>query len=175
MPVLLRALIISLRALLVGVIALIVLRALLCTSFKVTGASMRETLQHGDHILVCELPLLSKPVHAGDTVIVDVHDEVLVKRVMAVPGDTIAMERGKVLRNGRPVRESIPPELNCDDSFPTYRLRTDEYFLLGDHRRVSVDSRDFGPVGGGQVLGRVVLRVKGLSVSTVAALEREPD
>ena len=50
-------------------------------------------------------------------------------------------------------------------------LGADEYFVMGDHRRVSVDSRDFGPVQGEQILGRVVLRMAGPSLQAVAALD----
>jgi type IV secretory pathway protease TraF len=70
------------------------------------------------------------------------------------------------------VTEAIPPALDTRDSFPPVRLGADEYFLLGDNRRVSVDSREFGPVHAFQVLGQVVLRVHGGGLSTVAALER---
>jgi type IV secretory pathway protease TraF len=51
-------------------------------------------------------------------------------------------------------------------------LGADEWFLLGDNRKVSVDSRDFGPVRGSQLVGRVVLRFHGGGVSSVEALER---
>jgi signal peptidase I len=96
----------------------------------------------------------------------------MVKRVAACPGDSIAMLAGRVLRNGRLLREDIPAELNRDDDFPEYHLGRDEYFVLGDNRRVSVDSREFGPVGGAQLIGRVLLRLSGHGVSSVAALER---
>ncbi len=167
-----RIAIIVLRGVLGGLLLLIVARAVLFTSYKVSGSSMRETLADGDHILVCELPILSRPIHLGDTVVLDVDDETLVKRVMAGPGDSIAMKGGTVLRNGKPVVESIPPELNAHDTFPTYFLRTNEYFVMGDHRNVSIDSRAFGPVHGEQVRGKVMLRMNGISVSSVAALER---
>jgi len=167
-----RTAIIVLRGVLCGLVLVIAARMLLLTSYRVSGSSMRETLQDGDHILVCELSALSRPIRLGDTVVLDVDDETLVKRVMAGPGDSIAMASGTVLRNGRKVEESIPPSLNAHDSFPTYFLRTDEYFVMGDHRSVSIDSRAFGPVKGEQVRGKVVLRLEGISISSVAALER---
>ena len=160
-----------LRAIAVGLLIAIVLRLAAFTSYRVAGSSMREALQDGDHILVCELPWLSAPA-VGDAVIAEVEDEVLVKRVVAGPGDLIGMDAGRVLRNGEAVPEAVPAELGSSDSFPAVALGADEYFLLGDNRGVSVDSRDFGPVHASQLLGRVVLRFHGGSVSTVAALER---
>jgi len=162
---------VGLRGLLLGLLGLAAVRATLLTSYRVAGSSMRETLQDGDRILVCEAGWLLAPA-VGDTVVAEVEDEVLVKRVVAGPGDSIGMWHGRVLRNGLAVAESIPPELDCGDSFPAVRLGADEYFLLGDHRRVSVDSREFGPVRASQLLGRVLLRIHGGDVSQVAALER---
>jgi signal peptidase I len=150
----------------------VIARATLITSYRVCGASMREALQDGDRIVVASHPWLVQPVLAGDTVVLRVDDEVLVKRVMACPGDSIAMSAGHVLRNGRPVIESIPAPMEGSETFPEYRLRGDEYFVLGDNRRVSIDSRDFGPVHAWQLMGKVFLRLHGSEVSTVAALER---
>jgi signal peptidase I len=161
------------RAVALGLLAAVAARLLLFTSYRVSGSSMREALQDGDHILVCEPGWLG-PTSVGDAVIAQVEDEVLVKRIAAGPGDRIGMSAGRVLRNGEPVPESVPPALETADSFPELALGPDEYFLLGDNRRVSVDSRDFGPVHAAQLLGRVVLRFHGGAVSTVAALERAP-
>jgi signal peptidase I len=161
-----------LRVAVAAMLVLVVARAALFTTYRVAGASMREALQDGDRIVVASHPWLVQPVLAGDTVILRVDDEVLVKRVMACPGDSIAMSAGHVLRNGRPVIESIPAPMEGTETFPEYRLRGDEYFVLGDNRRVSIDSRDFGPVHAWQLMGKVFLRLHGSEVSTVAALER---
>ncbi len=165
-----RSLILWLRVAAVGFALVIVARSLL-TTYRVVGTSMRETLQDGDRILVCELPFVVRPVSCGDTMVLTVEGEVLVKRIVACPGDRIGMHAGQVVRNGQPVDESIPRELNRNDDFPEYHLGSDEYFVLGDNRRVSVDSREFGPVTLGQILGRVLLRISGQGVTTVAALD----
>ena len=163
---------VCLRSLLLALAAVAVVRSTLLTSYRVSGTSMREALQDGDRILVCDARWLLDPPAVGDTVVALVEQEVLVKRVAAGPGDTIGMWQGVVLRNGRAVREAIPGELDCRDSFPEVALAVDQYFLLGDHRRVSIDSRDFGPVHAGQLTGRVLLRFHGAGVSSVAALQR---
>ena len=163
-----------LRAVAAALLLVVVARVALFTTYRVAGASMREALQDGDRVVVANHPWLVQPVLNGDTVILSVDGEVLVKRVMACPGDRIAMDHGHVLRNGQTVVESIPASLEAGDSFPEYCLDGDEYFVLGDNRRVSIDSRDFGPVHGWQVIGKVVLRLHGSEVSTVAALERAP-
>lgn len=84
---------------------------------------------------------------------------VFVKRVVAGPGDLIAIVDGHVVRNG--VRESEPYVAPCGPgaacSFPTaVRVPPDEYYLLGDNRGVSDDSRFWGPVPSGWIIGTVV-------------------
>jgi len=86
-------------------------------------------------------------------------DSVFVKRVVAGPGDLIAIEDGHVVRNG--VRESEPYIAPCGPgsacSFPTaVRVPPDEYYLLGDNRGVSDDSRFWGPVPSAWIIGTVV-------------------
>lgn len=161
-----------LRATLVLLVLSLVARATLVTSYRVSGSSMRMALEDGDRILVCEIEKLTHPPKVGETVILDVHDEILVKRVMACPGDTIAMFRGQVILNGHYLREGIPDELNRKDTFPDYTLAPNEYFVMGDHRRVSIDSREFGPISQDQVVGRVLIRISEAGMSTVAALGR---
>jgi signal peptidase I len=161
-----------LRATLVLLVLFLVARSTLVTSYRVSGASMRSTLEDGDRILVCEVQGLIDPPEVGETVILDVHDEILVKRVIACPGDTISMFQGQVVRNGHYLREDIAEEFSRKDSFPDYTLARNEYFVLGDNRRVSIDSREFGPVTREQVVGRVIFRISTEGVSTVAALGR---
>jgi len=139
-------------------------------TYRVAGSSMEQALTDGDRILVGESGWLVEPVERGDTVVFSVLDEILVKRIVGCPGDTLEMARGKLIRNGIPVSESIPSHLNRDESFPRYTLLSGEYFVLGDHRRVSVDSRDFGPIGLDQVLGTVVLRMTGEGVMPIAGI-----
>lgn len=158
------------RVLLFAVMALAAARITLFTTYRVAGESMRETLQDGDRILVSEIDWFVHPVTHGDTVIVDVDDEILVKRVVACPGDRIGMRRGRVVLNDEMLAESIPPQLDWDDTFPQYELGSDEYFVLGDHRRVSVDSRDFGPVGTAQFVGTVVMRVAGTEIGPLPSI-----
>ena len=151
----------ALRGTLLAMVCTLVARATLFTSYRVCGASMREALQDGDRILVCDAGWLLHRPAVGDTVVAEVENEVLVKRVAAGPGDSVGMSSGRLVRNGKWVTEAIPSALDTRDSFPAVRLGADEFFLLGDNRRVSVDSREFGPVHAFQVLGQVVLRIHG--------------
>lgn len=155
------------------VLALGVVRVSAFTVYRVAGTSMLETLADGDRIMVFDPGWAASWIDAGDAVVLEVDGEVLVKRIVAGPGDRIAMRRGRVIRNGAPVEESIPDGFRRGDSFAETRLGADEFFVLGDNRKVSVDSRDFGPVGRAQLLGKVVVRMpRSGGLRAVAALER---
>lgn len=133
-------------------------RATFFTVYRVSGASMLTSLTDGDRIFVYDPPFGAAEVLVGDAVVLEVDGEVLVKRVLAGPGDTIEMVYGHVVRNGWPITEHIGLDRRSYDWVPETLLAADEYFVLGDHRRVSVDSREFGPVTSAQLLGVVALR-----------------
>ncbi len=128
------------------------------TTYRVAGSSMVTALQDGDRILVSHSPWIMNPLKRGDTVILNVEQEVLVKRLIGLPGDRIAMWKGLVILNGDFLNENIPAGRNRPDSFPEVVLGGNEFFVMGDHRKVSVDSRDFGPVKRDEVIGSVLVR-----------------
>jgi signal peptidase I len=75
------------------------------------------------------------------------------KRIIGTPGDTVVGKRGRVYVNGRPA-DGIPTE-----AFPAVHLGHDQYFVMGDNRSASQDSRAFGPVPRSAIYARVILDV----------------
>jgi signal peptidase I len=154
--------------------------------YKVTSGSMEPTLQMGQrvaaerpgHLRVGDIVVFHPPAgaHAKDPVcgsafqgagssqpcdaaVSPESGAVFVKRVVAGPGDLISIVDGHAVRNG--VRESEPYVAPCGPgaacSFPlAVRVPPDEYYLLGDNRGVSDDSRFWGPVPSGWIIGTVV-------------------
>jgi signal peptidase I len=161
-----------LRALCALALVVGMLRVTMFTVYRVSGTSMEDALDDGDRILVCDVPWMLPPPELGDTVIAEVDGEVLVKRVVAGPGDSIAILFGTIVRNGEIVEEQIAPRRRLVETLGEHTLGRDEYFLLGDHRKVSVDSRDFGPVTLAQIRGYVMLRMGLAGVTSVEALQR---
>ncbi len=82
-----------------------------------------------------------------------------IKRVVGLPGDLVEIRSGQLLVNGLPAREDyLPASFRDGDSYPPTEVRKGYYFVLGDHRRSSNDSRSWGEVPEKYIYGRAVFR-----------------
>lgn len=129
------------------------------SSYLVSGNSMQPAFEDGDRVVVARMtPFFTSP-HRCDTVIARVDGEILIKRVIGLPGEVVAIGHGHVRLDGEDLDDPVPTNFLDAEDMPPLRLGEDEYFLMGDHRSVSIDSREFGPVSRDDILGRVILRV----------------
>lgn len=151
-------------ALVVIAAAAVLVSTLLFPVVQVSGTSMQPTFEQGDVLVLSKLGGLE----AGDLVSFNWQNRLLIKRVIAGPGDVVSIDAdGVVSVNGEELDEPYVDELalgSCDISFP-YQVPENRYFVLGDHRATSIDSRssEIGCVEEQQVVGKVILRVLPLS------------
>jgi signal peptidase I len=131
---------------------------------RVEGQSMAPTLQDQDRLIVNKLEY-RLPHHAprvGDIVMLlypNNPDKSFVKRVVAEPGDTIRSMNGRVFRNDVPLPDDfIPEDYKMYDTWGPEVVREGFYFVMGDHRNNSSDSRAWGQVPAKYIIGRVQLR-----------------
>lgn len=142
----------------------VLLATLLLPVLQVSGDSMNPTLQDRDIIVLVK----TDQMKTGDLCGFYWQNKLLLKRVIGLPGDIIALdEDGVVTVNGEVLDEPYVDELalgECDIKFP-YQVPENRYFVLGDHRATSIDSRSsvIGCVEKSQIVGKVFLRVWPLS------------
>jgi len=144
------------------------LRTFVVQAFYVPSISMTPTLQKGDRIVVLKI---GYTIHTGDIIVfrrtpADTYttDADLVKRVIGVPGETISSHGATVLIDGKRLKEPWLPALTgpCVESaekIPTTKIPAGHYFVMGDCRGDSSDSRVWGTVPASYIVGKVVFIV----------------
>jgi len=127
---------------------------------KVEGTSMMPSLEDQERIFVNKFVYRLEPIERGDIVVFRYPrdpSKSYIKRVIGVAGDHIRIDSGQVYVNGQPLDEDyVPPAYADTRSYPDTVVPSDSYFVLGDHRSMSNDSRDFGPVNQSYIYGKAV-------------------
>lgn len=127
---------------------------------KVEGTSMMPSLEDQERIFVNKFVYRLEPIQRGDIVVFRYPrdpSKSFIKRVIGVAGDHIRIDAGRVLVNSRPLAEDYVPGDYADQrSYPEIVVPANSYFVLGDHRILSNDSRDFGPVNQSFIYGKAV-------------------
>jgi signal peptidase I len=146
----------------VAVLFCFFLIAFVAQAFRVQGTSMEPLLRDGERIVVNKFVYRFHRIERGDVVVFWYPRDPsvsFIKRVVALPGDLVEIRAGHLLVNGLPVTEAyLPAGFRDGDSYPPTEVRKGYYFVLGDHRRSSNDSRTWGEVPEKYIYGRAVFR-----------------
>ena len=138
----------------VAIILVIVLKKYLYTPIKVNGESMMKTLYDGDIMILDIIGYKKDGLKRFDIVVVDEGNELIIKRVIGLPGESVEYKNNKLYINGRVVKDKYPS--NKTDDF-SIEVPKGEYFVLGDNRGNSMDSRVFGTFSKSDILGKTNL------------------
>ena len=150
----------TISVLLVVAAVAVLIATLFLPVLQISGSSMEPTLYNGDIIVLVKTGKYS----TGDLCSFAYENKYLIKRIIGGPGDYIEIDRnGIVYVNGVALDEPYVTDLSlgeCDIEFP-YQVPDNHYFVMGDHRSTSIDSRSsvIGAVDQSQILGRVLVRV----------------
>lgn len=148
------------RDLVISVAVAIFIIVFLYQPVKVEGTSMLPSLEDQERIFINKFVYRWEPIGRGDIVVFRYPRDIsksYIKRVIGVPGDRIRMEEGQVFVNDKRLSESyVPSEFFDHRSFAEFSVPSGSYFLLGDHRSMSNDSREFGPVERQYIYGKAV-------------------
>ena len=131
-------------------------------AFRVQGTSMLPLLEDGERILVNKLVYRFRPIARGDVVVFYYPRDPsvsFIKRVVGLPGDVVELRLGQLFVNGRRVEESyLSPRFRDDETYPPAEVKKGYYYVLGDHRNSSNDSRSWGEVPEKYIYGRAEAR-----------------
>jgi len=127
---------------------------------KVEGTSMMPSLEDQERIFVNKFVYRLESIQRGDIVVFRYPrdpSKSFIKRVIGVAGDRIRIDSGQVYVNGEALDEDYVPNAFTDQrTYPEIVVPDESYFVLGDHRSMSNDSRDFGPVPVSYIYGKAV-------------------
>ena len=145
--------------LLTAVVLALVIRTWFFELIRVDGESMQNTLMNNEVVLMTKRDYARGELNRGDVVICHYPDRgntLFVKRLIALPGDTIEIRSGIVYVNGELVDETdIDMYSESKENFGPYLMGEDDYFVMGDNRAHSNDSRRVGPLSRDMILGHV--------------------
>ncbi|CAN5603168.1 signal peptidase I [soil metagenome] len=170
-----------------AVVIALVIKALLAQAFFIPSGSMEPQLEIGDRVLVSKLSYRLHDPNRGDIVVFDAEnaapvdqpalpirvgrevleavglrqpdEDELIKRVIALPGETVEARGGVVLIDGRRLQEPYLPDDVTTADFGPVQVPEDALWMMGDNRGNSADSRVIGPVPEDRVVGRAIGRV----------------
>ncbi|MEN9604516.1 MAG: signal peptidase [Candidatus Parcubacteria bacterium] len=144
------------------VLLVVAIRLFVVEPHSVSGSSMTETFHDKDYLFVEKLSYKFSDPERGDVIvfnppIVERTDDRFIKRVIGIPGDTVKVEEGVTYVNGTAQRETFVAHSSTQPASVT--LKAGEYFVMGDNRAGSYDSRSWGPITKDEIQGRVLLRL----------------
>jgi signal peptidase I len=152
----------------IAVAAVFIVRTFLVQPFLVSGTSMSPTFSNGDYVLTDELTFRIQPPERGEVVVFhDVSDAstYLIKRVIGLPGERLVIGNNTVTiynkqnPNGFVLNESYLPTGTITAGDEDITLSSSSYFMMGDNRAVSYDSRSWGPLPASDIVGLVRFRL----------------
>lgn len=141
------------------ILAVILIRLFLITPIRVQGSSMDTTLKQGEILL---LEKVDKNYKRFDIVVIKENNERIIKRIIGMPGESIKVVDGIIYINGNQLEDPYASSLTGDFSLSNFNLETipeNTYFVLGDNRIVSKDSRLLGPINKKNIQGKAIYRI----------------
>lgn len=142
------------------IVLVIFIRTFIVTPVRVNGTSMYPTLKNGEIMLLNKITYRFNNIKRFDIVVINTQDDKIIKRVIGLPGETLKFENNVLYINGQEVKEAFLKEETKDFDIRNLsydKIPSDCYFVMGDNRDNSKDSRMIGCVKKKQITGKANL------------------
>jgi signal peptidase I len=146
------------KALVISLVLATAIRYFVIQPFKVQGLSMEPNFAPNDYLIVDELTMRFRDLKRGEVVVFRYGPSFYIKRIVGLPGEEVLIKDGKVYINGVLLDESQYLNTETPGNLRV-TLADDEYFVMGDNRRASSDSRVWGSLNKSSIVGRAWLRL----------------
>ena len=133
---------------------IIIIRIFFYSPIRVNGSSMYPTLQDKEFMILNKIGL-QKGINRFDIVVVESNGKYIIKRVIGLPGESVMYSDNKLYINGKAIEDNYSKSET--ENFENVILKENEYFVMGDNREVSKDSRVIGPVNIKNIKGKTNL------------------
>ena len=133
---------------------IIIIRIFFYSPIRVNGSSMYPTLQDKEFMILNKIGL-QKGINRFDIVVVESNGKYIIKRVIGLPGESVMYSDNKLYINGKVIEDNYSKSKT--ENFDNVILKDNEYFVMGDNREVSKDSRVIGPVNIKNIKGKTNL------------------
>jgi signal peptidase I len=150
------------KIVLIALVIVVPLRAFVFQPFLVRGASMEPNFHNGDYLIVDELSYRFSEPKRGDVIVFKFPNDPsqrYIKRIVGLPGDTVSVKEGKVFVSDMRLDESLYLSDESTGGSTIITLEDDEYFVLGDNRQFSSDSRKWGKLPEENIVGKTLFRL----------------
>ncbi|MBX4204930.1 MAG: signal peptidase I [Candidatus Doudnabacteria bacterium] len=169
-----------LKVIIIALLIIVPIRYFVFQPFIVSGDSMKPNFENGQYLVIDELSYRFHEPKRGDVLVLrppQNQKEYYIKRIIGLPGEKVQIDSGHVtIFNSEHPKGMILAEIYLPDQTSSYphnstivggknilTLKSDEYFMMGDNRRYSSDSRDWGPLTSNEIVGKVLIRALPLS------------
>ncbi len=134
------------------ILIVMIIRTFIATPIRVNGTSMEATLHNGETMILNKLGMKTSGLKRWDIIVLKTKNSHLIKRIIALPGETIKYEDGKLYINNKEIEDKY--SLTTTEDFEEITIPKEQYFVMGDNRYLSQDSRAIGPVNKSDIIGK---------------------
>jgi len=134
------------------ILCVVILRTFIATPIRVNGSSMDDTLKNGEILVLNKLALRARGISRWNIIVAKLDGNYLIKRVVALPGETVRYEDGVLYIDGEKIDDDF--SLTLTEDFEEFKVEAGKYFVMGDNRFVSQDSRMIGSIDRKDIIGK---------------------